>query len=80
MKKLNLEHLQVESFETMAPGERRAGTVRAHEHTCPGEYSCDPSCYGSCGATCDTGCLTCDAYCTADASCNKTCYGQTCYA
>ena len=80
MKKLSLEHLEVESFHIADEDGPRPGTVRAHEHTCPGENTCDPSCYGSCEETCGTCWFTCLADCTADVSCLKTCYGQTCYA
>lgn len=80
MKKLNLEQLTVDSFHTAAADTPRAGTVRAHEHTCPEEYSCDPSCPDTCYDTCNTCWFTCLADCTADVSCLKTCYGRTCYA
>ncbi|HEX8695613.1 MAG TPA: pinensin family lanthipeptide [Longimicrobium sp.] len=81
--KLNLEELQVESFETVA-GEPERGTVRGYitgtlgcnctEDTCAScEGTCD-TCFNTCPDTCAN---TCPATCrnTCPATCN-TCDGQ----
>jgi len=54
---LDLDALQIESFDTVAPPED-AGTVRGHEGTVEqtwcGEESCDGTCYTHCwGGDCD---------------------------
>ncbi|HEU0016399.1 MAG TPA: pinensin family lanthipeptide [Longimicrobium sp.] len=80
MKKLtlNLDDLQVESFET-ASAEAERGTVRAHDHcscecqtlpgeTCPGRETCVYSCYGS----------RCWDTCHLDWTCGETCWYQSC--
>ncbi|HWK89445.1 MAG TPA: hypothetical protein VNP72_05595 [Longimicrobium sp.] len=84
--RLDLDQLQVESFDTH-PGEaQKRGTVHGHQQYC--YYCC---CYPCCcgGGTAMTGCgqNTCQASCngtcyascngTCDASCNGTC-GATC--
>lgn len=53
MKKLNLEHLAVDSFQT-APGEAQVrGTVQAHgmvgtqAYNCTADFSCRQTCYGT---------------------------------
>jgi hypothetical protein len=73
MRKLNLDELSVDSFETNAQPAGR-GTVQAHEWTDP--FQCTESnlvsCGGSCGFTnCDE--HTCARGCTADVSCGGTC-------
>jgi hypothetical protein len=72
MRKLNLEHLQVESFETSAASVQR-GTVQAHAWTNPPQcWTDEASCGGSCGPTqCDEN--TCYAGCTQGQSCGGSC-------
>ena len=82
MRKLNLDELSVDSFETNAQPASR-GTVKGHEWTEP--FVCGESdlvsCGGSCGFT-NCGDRTCAPGCTADVSCNGTCncatYDFTC--
>jgi hypothetical protein len=82
--KLDLDELQVESFDT-TPGEhRREGTVFGQQCTCytqctcPGCPTCDASCNGTCGGTCDASCNgTCGGTCAN--SCYGTCGEYTCY-
>lgn len=77
--KLEIEALQVESFDTSAPARREPGTVRAHadgvdDHvaiTTPQTQgpsclaTCKISCWGSCLASCLGTCeVSCDARCT----------------
>ena len=72
MRKLKLEALQVESFDTTATqGER--GTVHGQQCTCGGPYTCawtcddhtclftcdDPTCAVSCNGTCEASCDSC---------------------
>ncbi len=50
MKKLSIEHLQVESFPTAAVQEPARGTVRAQEngtevYNCTADASCIRTCY-----------------------------------
>lgn len=82
--KLNLDELDVESFDPMPAEEGNApGTLRGYlgtqepftcdsceEETCGGTCTCDPSCGGTC--TCGTSCGgTCN-------TCGSTCGGLTC--
>jgi hypothetical protein len=74
MRKLNLEQLEVESFETSGAVVSR-GTVRAHEWTEP--FQCGPdsnlvSCGGSCGYT-NCGEHSCQIGCSDDVSCGGSC-------
>jgi hypothetical protein len=66
-RKLDIDHLAVESFETGNAAELR-GTVRAHAQSEP--YHCASGVW-SCLETCDI-----DATCGM--SCNGTCSGDTC--
>jgi hypothetical protein len=91
--KLDLDQLNVESFDTDAPGITRRGTVRAHSQICTptaGEYTCVNTCEtcdntcGSCGATCFAGCTgySCYGSCV-DPSCNTchtNCQQESCVA
>jgi hypothetical protein len=82
--KLDLDALQVESFDTTSAGHRHDGTVFGQQCTCytqctcPGCPTCDASCNGTCEASCNG---TCDATCngTCGASCNGTCDYCTAY-
>jgi hypothetical protein len=73
MRKLNLDQLSVESFETNTQPAAR-GTVRGNEWTEP--FECGESdlvsCGGSCGYT-NCGDHTCAHGCTGDASCGNSC-------
>jgi hypothetical protein len=68
--KLDLDALQVESFDTTVADHRHEGTVFGQgctcytNCTCPGCPTCDASCGGTCAASCNG---------TCDASCNGTC-------
>jgi hypothetical protein len=81
---LNLDTLQVESFDTLPEGGRGRGTVHGHDATneydscaCTKEYdtchvSCDPC------ATCDTSCAGgpfCDCLPSGCPSCQTSCAG-----
>lgn len=58
--KLNVEELQVSSFE-VAVAEAEAGTVEAHAATKIQQYTCDPN-VGTCfGYTCYGAGVTCSA-------------------
>lgn len=76
--KLDLDALQVESFDTTSAGNRHDGTVFGQgctcytQCTCPGCPTCDASCNGTCGGTCEASCNG-----TCDASCNGTCGDYT---
>lgn len=73
MRKLNLDQLSVESFETNAQPAGR-GTVRGNEWTEP--FECGESDLVSCGGSCGhTNCNdhTCAYNCTQQVSCNGTC-------
>jgi hypothetical protein len=56
--KLDLDSLQIESFDTVAPPETH-GTVRGHDgterQTWCGEESCDGTCYTHCWGGCGDG-------------------------
>lgn len=59
--KLELENLQVDSFETVAPADGTRGTVHGHATlVCTDQYSCDSNggsgLDDSCGATCGGPC------------------------
>ena len=71
---LNLDALQVDSFDTLPPGDRTRGTVNGHaaatQLTC--RVSCDPC------ATCDTSCAggpLCDCLPSGCVSCQTSCAG-----
>lgn len=76
MKKLTLEldALQVESFDVSPDQDQERGTVRAHD------YTNDLDCWGDNDdklATCDYSCDTCDYSCNG--TCGEgTCFGDTC--
>lgn len=68
--KLNLDRLQVQSFETERPG-TGAGTVRGHVWTIG---TCQNTEIGrGCGRTLETGCMTCPVPCTVDETCDAQC-------
>ena len=72
---LNLDALQVDSFDTTPAGDRARGTVNGHaaaatQQTC--RASCDPC------ATCDTSCAggpLCDCMPSGCISCQTSCAG-----
>jgi hypothetical protein len=76
MKKLKIEELSIESFETAGIAADE-GTVVAHgskQHTCnPAEGTCfGYTCYETCAGTCADSCaFTCDPAV-------GTCFGYTC--
>ena len=76
MKKLRLDDLAVESFDTVRAPEKEKGTVFAEQQctcytcTCPGCPTCGATCPATCAYTCD------DASCNE--SCDGTCAGWTC--
>jgi hypothetical protein len=77
MKKLRMDDLAVESFDTTALRRNDKGTVFGEQQctcwtvcTCPGCNTCDATCPDTCAYTCD------DASCAA--SCDGTCAGTTC--
>jgi hypothetical protein len=72
MRKLNLDHLAVESFETVSAGTPSQGTVHAHQQTCPCEHTCAASCNGTCVDP------TCPCAYTCAHSCDGTCYEASC--
>jgi hypothetical protein len=79
--KLEVEHLQVESFDVQAQPVGR-GTVHAHFSDAPGvciteDPSCNaiPSCNGTCNMSCGD---TCGYTCGGGGSCGMTC-GDTCF-
>ena len=74
MKKLTLESLSVESFDTTPDGAVHHGTVHAAQCTCPTACSC-PGCPTCDASWCNTACETCPATCADD-----TCQGATCEA
>lgn len=78
MKKLRIEDLAIESFETAAPAAGK-GTVVAHA-TQGNKYTCDPAvgtCFGyTCYETCANTCADSCAY-TCDPAVG-TCFGYTC--
>jgi len=63
MKKLKLEELAVESFQTVESA-RGAGSVRAHEGIT--DFFAGPTCCPECPSTdwqtCENTCNTCDGY------------------
>jgi len=72
MRKLNLDQLEVESFETSVQSGLR-GTVQAHAVTDPPRcFTDEASCGGSCFPTnCDE--RTCEPNCTQAVTCGSTC-------
>jgi hypothetical protein len=77
MKKLRMDDLAVESFDTTAVKRNEKGTVVGEQMcTCWTVCTC-PGC-PTCGATCPATCAyTCDDQTCAD-SCEGTCAGRTC--
>jgi hypothetical protein len=78
MKKLKLDDLAVESFDTTAARPKEKGTVMGEQDpcTCPTNCTC-PGC-PTCGATCPATCAyTCDDASCLD-TCEGTCAGRTC--
>lgn len=81
MRKLTLESLQVESFETTAPGQPARGTVQGHLDDNPGTgatgcYACEATrnCESFDPAFCrDTEYLDCTFQCTRYCSGDRTC-------
>lgn len=75
MKKLALQDLAVESFDTSPAGAERPGTVRAHDSlltaqpSCP-NLTCAADCSGQPVATCDTSCMTAPCAYTFQPHCN----------
>jgi len=75
MKKLSLDDLAVESFETSPDGGDRIGTVRAHDSlptaqpSCP-NLTCAAGCSGQPVATCDSSCMTAPCAYTLEPQCN----------
>jgi len=79
-RKLNLDGLIVESFDTAGSGTSTRGTVRAHSgfsvgpftcvvNTCDSCYDTCYSCGGSCGGDCTGGGFSCYGSCV-DPTCN----------
>jgi hypothetical protein len=77
MKKLKLDDLRVDSFDTSFTEAGMRGTVHGHysvDGTCPLSCAgtCDPTCPDSCAATCQGTCWnscagnTCDFTCSCD--------------
>lgn len=82
MKKLKLDDLAVESFDTTANAEAERGTVHGEQQcTCQTVCSC-PGC-PTCGwDSCMTNCNTCQESCYGSCiwSCEETCGGRdTCW-
>jgi hypothetical protein len=87
--KLQLDELQVESFQT-ARAEAPGGTVRGNAPTwfcteqidCTWDYGCETeaaSCNGSCQSCADTCGVSCYGSCNATcASCDYSCYESGC--
>ncbi|HEX8432947.1 MAG TPA: hypothetical protein VF625_16795 [Longimicrobium sp.] len=75
---LNVDALQVESFELAPAGANERGTVKAYatDFNCPtGEYNTlQHSCLAD---TCGYSCETCDFSCGPTCG-DTTCYGDTC--
>ena len=76
MKKLSLDDLAVESFDTSPAGADGPGTVRAHDSllptaqpSCP-DLTCAAGCSGQPVATCDTSCMTSPCAYTFEPHCN----------
>jgi hypothetical protein len=72
-RKLDIDHLRVESFEAGGAAEVR-GTVRAHEQSAPYQCAsgvwtcletCDPN--ATCGLSCNPSCLATQGLCCPDA-------------
>ncbi|HEU0301915.1 MAG TPA: pinensin family lanthipeptide [Longimicrobium sp.] len=80
-KKLSLDALAVESFETILPPSAR-GTVQAHSDLTTSPESCDFYCPSQEISGCCTGDPTCPASCNATCAgtCPNTCRGVTCGA
>jgi hypothetical protein len=70
-RKLRLDDLQVDTFET-TPVQEQRGTVFGEQCTC--DESCGGTCEWSCGATCAASCGgTCDNF-------NPSCVFFNCYS
>ena len=82
--KLNLDQLEVDSFDTISRGAAGRGTVRGEQCTCYTNCTCPgcPTCYASCNGTCDATCPATCAYTCDDNTCAGTCdcgtYDYTC--
>lgn len=80
MKKLKLDDLAVESFDTTANAAPERGTVHGEQDPCTCYTNCTcPGCPTCAYASCMTNCNTCAASCwgSCDASCEYgTCRGQ----
>ncbi|HEU0015637.1 MAG TPA: hypothetical protein VFQ45_18315 [Longimicrobium sp.] len=87
MKKLALEDLQVDSFETMPEETEGRGTVRAHDDTdygtCYPRYTCTGACESGPGVGCTQTChpFTCSesydyTFCDCDTLNDYTCPGN----
>jgi len=92
--KLQLDELQVESFQT-ARGHATRGTVQGNAPPtsmctdyidCTWDFGCETqvaSCNGSCGNTCDATCGSCNGTCYGSCygSCDATCFSceYSCY-
>jgi hypothetical protein len=76
MKKLRLEDLAVDSFNTTAVHKERGTVVGEQQCTCYTVCTCPgcPTCDATCAYTCDD--QTCPACPTCADSCNGTCPGQ----
>jgi hypothetical protein len=66
MKKLTLEHLEVDSFPTASTAHAARGTVAAHEEVdttvhCVESYDCPDSYGGTCWITCYNTCPCTDS-------------------
>jgi hypothetical protein len=80
--KINLDDLQVESFETQPDGrstvEAYSGDVTVYDDNCCGtnDVSCNAATYGG-GNTCDTTCdqFICTGGCSGLTVCDATCPG-----
>ncbi|HEU4883320.1 MAG TPA: hypothetical protein VFT45_13760 [Longimicrobium sp.] len=90
MRKLMLESLQVESFETTVEAARCRGTVDGHAAAYPDSRTCPPSAVSvcapcesqepiRCGTSCDYGCTTpctfwCSNGCSNGTGCEASCW------
>lgn len=86
MKKLRLDDLAVDSFDTTAVKHKERGTVVGEQQctcytacTCPGCPTCDATCANTCDdATCLQSCNgTCQEW-TCQESCGGTCWNPRC--
>ena len=74
--RLQLESLEVDSFDTTAR-QRAGGTVHVHEqHTWETVYASCDTCFPTCPFSCDGSCDSCVNTCGE--SCYGTCFEDTC--